>query len=104
MARGKRYDDTFKKQVASRVIRGEDLKEVAENTGVSHYTLGDWVRELRPKKRTPKRKTVRRTPTTNSTGKSYEALKQENDTLKREAEFWKNQWLDMYRRSVEGGS
>lgn len=104
MARGKRYDETFKKQVASRVIRGEDLKEVAENTGVSRYTLGDWVREYRPKKRTVKRKTVRQKPAVSNGGKPYEALRQENDRLKMEIEFWKSQFLDMHRKSIEGGS
>lgn len=103
MARGKRYDETFKKQIASRVIRGEDLKEVAKDSGVSHYTLGDWVREYRPKKRTIKRKVVRRKPTANSGGKSYETLEQENDKLKMEIEFWKNQFLDTHRKSIERG-
>lgn len=92
MARGKRTPKETKIQVAKRVRRGEEPEELATEFGVASSTIIDWAKEF-GNNSSPKKKLTTHRPRPN-------ALKAENENLKREVAFWRDAYLAEYRKNA----
>lgn len=91
MAKGKRTPEEVKIKTANRIARGEDVEVVAKEMGFSVSTIKDWVKHNKP--------TAKRKVATNSRKPRPNALKVENENLKREVAFWRDAYLTEYRKN-----
>lgn len=94
MAKGQRFPKEFKTEVAGRIKGGEKPEDVAAEIKVHPDTVQNWVSKFGRKARVVKQKV-----STNHRKPRPNALKLENENLKREVEFWKDAYMTEYRKN-----
>lgn len=83
----KRLPEITKSVIASRLGNGEEASALAKEFGVSEFSVKEWGREFKPKKRRVKRKVAIKQPNPQNTRVS--SLEKENAELRMELEVWK---------------
>lgn len=96
MARGKRLSEEVKRTIAMRVHNGDSKEELAKEFGVSEYTITDYARKFKSPRRVM-RKTATKPAKQNTRVSQPQS---EIEYLKGEVEFWKNAFIDEFRKGI----
>ena len=95
----RRYDREFKENAVALVESGKEVKEVARDLGVSHWSLKSWLKHSKAGK---DQKQVGTLEGESSLQRELRRLRQENDYLRRQRDILKKA-LGIVSVDVPGG-
>ena len=82
----RRYDREFKENAVALVESGREIKEVARDLGISHWSLKQWCKRAKAGKEQTQVGTLE---AESSTQREIRRLRQENDYLRRQRDILK---------------
>lgn len=86
----RRYTQEFRADAVRQIQRGDrTIREVAEDLGISHWTLRDWYRMVDVSKRSRTKSERLAVPSRETTEEKLARLEAENRTLRKEVESLK---------------
>lgn len=90
---GKRYTEDFKKMIIEVYNTGKPVKEICEEYGVTHASIGKWVNKVQPREKVAEKPVVKvkkeATEHSDEDKKEISRLKKENERIAMENEILK---------------